>query len=114
MLNIVPLPRSRQNHIFQAYSQADNVLSYDVYYGIWSICTNEVLMVDFDVKLGFTKLDAVDLLKKFTNDWKAKGVEYLFWIYETDRGVHGISGEQKSAIRQLVKRKNTGVVGVTI
>lgn len=88
VLNITPLPKDRQNHIFQAYSQADNVLSYDVYYGIWSICTNEVLMVDFDVKPGFTKMDAIDLLKKFTDDWKAKKVEYLFWIYETDRGVH--------------------------
>ena len=88
VLNITPLPRDRQNHIFQAYSQADNVLSYDVYYGIWSICTNDVLMVDFDVKPGFTKLDALEVLREFTEAWKAKQVEYLFWIYETDRGVH--------------------------
>lgn len=95
VLNITPLHRERVDHIFHAYSQVDNILSYDLYYGIWSICTADVLMIDFDVKPGFTKMDALDALQKFTDEWRIKDVEYLFEVYETDRGVHAYLANER-------------------
>lgn len=85
-LNFKPTRRYFYNHSLLLYMQYDLVFQYDLYYGIWRICTNYFLMVDLDVKDNFTKLDAIEGLQEFTRT--PEGEDMLFWIYETDRGIH--------------------------
>ena len=63
-------------------------MRYDLYYGIWSICTDSMIMIDFDIEDGFDRLDAVQALEDFVKSESNRGVDRIFWIYETDRGLH--------------------------
>lgn len=85
-LYFTPTKRLYTEHSLLIYNQEDLSLQYDLYYGIWRMCTNGLLKIDLDVKPGFTKLDAVEIIRQYTQT--EEGKDKLFWIYESDRGVH--------------------------
>ena len=74
------------NHIIEIYSNPDLKIGYDIKYGIWHMCTPYILMVDFDEKK-MTKQQFIYHIKNYCKKMKNK-VKYLFWIYESDRGIH--------------------------
>ncbi len=79
---------NRLMHTKVVYAQPDLILSYDIIYGVWSLCTNDMLMVDFDVTANYDKMYFINHLRDFTRDMKSKGYYYLFWILESSKGVH--------------------------
>lgn len=78
----------RRDYTLDVYSQDNIHLTYDIYFGIWSICTPNILMIDFDLEPRSTKLDFINTLRGFCTSLHRTEIDYLFWIYETDRGVH--------------------------
>lgn len=67
----------------------DNItFMYDVPYGIWKICTPNIAMIDFDVTPEYTRKDFINIIREFIAKQKVQGYNYLFWMYETDRGAH--------------------------
>lgn len=76
----------KNNHVIEIYSNPDLKIGYDIKYGIWHMCTPSILMVDFDEKT-MTKEEFIYHLKNYCNKMKNK-IKYLFWIYESDRGIH--------------------------
>ncbi len=88
--------KSREDHKFKIYEQKGLKLVYDVYFGIWAICTPYFLMIDFDVKDDYTMSDAITDLQKFTDQEHQFGNDYLFWLYQTDNGLHSFLMNQPS------------------
>lgn len=80
--------RPHEDTILKLYEQKGLRFIYDLYYGIWAICTPFFLMIDFDENEDFSKLDAIEVLRDFVHKEHAEGNDYLFWIYDTDRGIH--------------------------
>lgn len=74
------------NNNIEIYSNSELKIGYDIRYGIWHMCTPYILMVDFDEKT-ITKEQFIYDLKNYCQKMKSK-IEYLFWIYESDRGLH--------------------------
>lgn len=72
---------SDSDRVIEVYRQDDLRLGYDIYNGLWHVCTLGMLMVDFDTK---NKSNVVNILRNFVS----KNKEYKFKIYETDNGVH--------------------------
>jgi hypothetical protein len=80
--------RPYEETYIKIYEQKGMRLIYDLYYAIWAICTPYFLMVDFDENDDFSKLDAIESLETFVQKEHQAGHDYLFWIYDTDRGIH--------------------------
>ena len=82
------LVKENKSHRRVLHQQEDINVGYDYYASIFSLCCKDILMIDFDNKDGWYLDNVIERLKQYTKDEKAKGIEYLFEIYETDRGVH--------------------------
>jgi hypothetical protein len=80
--------RPYEETYIKIYEQKGLRLIYDLYHAIWAICTPYFLMVDFDENDDFSKLDAIDVLQAFVQKEHEQGQNYLFWIYDTDKGLH--------------------------
>jgi len=73
----------------QIYEQEDINFGYDINGGVLTMCTQEILMIDFDYKDGFTNEKAIKYVKEFTDFLYTKyKYEMLFAMYKTDRGIH--------------------------
>ncbi len=64
------------------------IVGLDVFNNIWSMCTKDLLMIDFDYKLGFTQRDVLDLVERYAEFTHAHNHDTLFHMYKTDRGLH--------------------------
>ena len=74
--------------LIKIYEQKRIRFVYDLYHGIFTICTPYFLMVDFDEEEDFSRLDFINSLRDFVRKEHEEGQDYLFWIYDTDRGIH--------------------------
>ena len=73
----------------QVYEQEDINFGYDIHGGVFTMCTQEILMIDFDYKDGFTDKKATRYIREFTDFLYTKyKYEMLFAMYKTDRGIH--------------------------
>ena len=71
------------------HEQNNLSVGYDYFAGIFSLCCKDVLMVDYDNKDGWSQGKVVGHLTKYTEEMHLKyNVDYLFRLFETDRGVH--------------------------
>lgn len=71
------------------HEQSDLNFGYDIFGGVFTLCTKDILMIDFDNKDGFTKEKAIDYIKTYTECMKRDhNYDMLFQMYETDRGIH--------------------------
>lgn len=70
------------------HEQEDLNFGYDIFGGVFTLCTQEVLMVDFDHKDGFTDEKSISYIKNFTDFLHQQGYDMLFEMYKTDRGMH--------------------------
>lgn len=86
---------TRFMHAKVVYAQPDLILSYDIIYGVWSLCSTDMLMVDFDVTETYDKMYFINYMRDFTNAMKSKGFYYLFWIHESTKGVHAFLVNRK-------------------
>ena len=87
-LNFRPSRRVYSQHSLMLYAQDNLNLQYDIYYGIWRMCTAGLLKIDFDVKEDFEKTDAIRVLREYVQKETQAGRDRLFWLYETPNGVH--------------------------
>src|SRR3989337_4444383 len=83
------LDNPQKSNKLPIHEQDDMIIGLDIFNHVWTMCTKDVLMIDFDVKEGFTKQAAIDLVREYTNFLHEHGgVDMLFKMYETDRGIH--------------------------
>lgn len=84
--------RSYQNHgqfkQIRVFETNDFLLRYDYGDAVWAMCVKDLFTIDFDIKEGVSQRDAVLMVKRYTDFMHSKGVDLLFSIYETDRGLH--------------------------
>jgi hypothetical protein len=71
------------------HEQDNLIFGYDIHGGVFTLCTKDILMVDFDNKDGISNELAIKYIEEYTNKMNDDyGYEMLFEMYETDRGVH--------------------------
>lgn len=85
-VNIPYVEREFPRRGITVYSQNGLSFYYDLYNSIWVMCTNNILMIDIDEEHGSSKKEIVERISKYTSTPEGSG--YLFWIYETDKGIH--------------------------
>jgi hypothetical protein len=83
--------------------QDDEIMIRMTYFdNVWSICTHDIMMIDFDFKEGFTRETAIQSIVEWTEYMHERGLDYLFMMYDTDRGVHAFLINQRiSHLSQL-------------
>jgi hypothetical protein len=72
----------------RVFETPDFLLRYDFGDAVWAMCVKDLFTIDFDIKEGITQDDAVVMIKKYTDFMHSKGVDMLFSIVTTDRGLH--------------------------
>lgn len=80
--------KARSEFILQAYKDDHVTVFYDIYRGIWAMCTEDILMVDFDQTRKESKEQFLKSIQQYTESMHKNGTDYCFDIYETDRGLH--------------------------
>lgn len=93
-------------HIFIVNSK-DVQIGYNTFNGIIFLCFPYIMMIDFDESPEFTKDNAINLLKNYTSDLEEQlNTKILFYIYESDRGIHAF------LVSHYVDPKSDGVLKV--
>lgn len=64
-----------------AYESEEILVSMSYYDNVWSFCTRDILMIDFDYKEGFNYQSAINTVKGYTNFMHDKGIDLIFRIY---------------------------------
>jgi hypothetical protein len=94
IINYKPQPKGFPLQALTIYTQPNIIMYYDLYGGIWSICTQDLLMVDFDVKEttatspAFTRENALKRVEDFVESEHKEGKDRLFHIWITTNGLH--------------------------
>lgn len=78
---------TRENEI-RLHDQSTIRLEYDIFHAFFVMCTSDILMIDFDIKLDFTREDSVQMVTEYTDYMHELGHDMMFQLYDTDRGVH--------------------------
>lgn len=82
-------------HVISVYYSSDIRLLYDLYYGIWAICTPDILMIDFDYNDEMDAVRAIQKLSNFALTEYRQGRKYLFTLYKTDNGLHAFISNKR-------------------
>jgi len=89
------MPEFQRNHLnYGKYTQIrlieteDFLVRYTYYDSVWAMCVKDVFTIDFDIKEGITQEVGRDMIQKYVDVMHARGIDLLFSLYETDRGLH--------------------------
>jgi len=75
--------------VTQVYQQKDLEIGMTIMNNVWSMCTKNILMIDFDFKVGLTKDKALNMIRAYTEYMHINyKIDLLFQNYDTDRGLH--------------------------
>lgn len=72
----------------RVYETNDFLLRYSFGDAVWAMCVKDLFTIDFDIKEGISQDDAVSMIKRYTDIMHSRGVDMLFSLYPTDRGLH--------------------------
>jgi hypothetical protein len=70
------------------YQQEDIRFGYEIHPAFFVLCCDALVMLDFDFSEDFLLEDALYTLYSYTDFMHKKGIDLLFELYETDRGMH--------------------------
>jgi len=90
--DIPDFQRNYQNYGYysqvRVFETEDFLLRYDFGDAVWAMCVKDLFTLDFDIKEGLTQEMAVAMIKNYTDVMHSKGVDMLFSLWPTDRGLH--------------------------
>ena len=82
--------------VTQVYQQKDLEIGMTIMNNVWSMCTKNILMIDFDFKVGLTKDKALNMIRAYTEYMHINyKIDLLFQNYDTDRGLHSFLVNKK-------------------
>lgn len=89
---------SWQSHIGDRIIVLDNeemVFRWDAYGRIFTFCVRDMLVLDIDTKYGEGKEKTLEQLERYCDFMHENGVDLLFQILETDKGIHAVLMNQE-------------------
>lgn len=70
------------------YKQEDLYVAFGDRKNVWTLCTKNILMIDFDFKDNITRSQVIQIMTTYTDTMHKQGHDLLFEMFDTDRGVH--------------------------
>lgn len=75
-------------NFIRVFENPDFLLRYDLGDNIWAMCVKDVFTLDFDIKDGISRADAIRYVQNYSDIMRGHGVDMLWAVYESDRGMH--------------------------
>jgi hypothetical protein len=79
----------------RVFETEDFLLRYTYQDCVWAMCVKDMLTIDFDIKEGISQEQGIAMIRKYVDVMDAQGVDLLFSLYETDRGLHAYLVSQR-------------------